>query len=187
LPAYDDIARIRNREDKNIVFKTDADTSLRDFYWRYARGIEKYDATKFDVTIPAFKPESLTAEEKQKYAGKNMYELSFSNKGGLPMPIIIEWNYKDGTKEIEKIPAQVWRYNESSVVKTFIKDKEVASVKLDPYRETADINEDNNKWNTIPAPSKFAIFKGRQDSGPRTGGNQSGNPMQKAEEKKKGF
>ena len=99
------------------------------------------------------------------------------------MPIIIEWTYKDGTKEVERIPAQVWRLNETKVVKSFIKDKEVASVKLDPFRETADINESNNSWNTIPEPSKFSIFKGRQ-SGPRAGGNQSGNPMQKAQEKK---
>ncbi len=184
-PAYDDIARIRNREDKKITFATDKDTSLQDFYWRYDRGLEKYDTTKFDITLPASTPEPLTAEEKAKYANKNMYEISFSNKGGLPMPIIIEWTYKDGTKEVEKIPAQVWRYDESNVVKTFTKNKEVASVKLDPYRETADINEANNSWNTMPAPSKFNVFKTRQTgSGPRRSAGQSGNPMQKAQEKK---
>jgi hypothetical protein len=183
-PAYDDIARIRNREEK-IQFAVDKDSSLQDFYYRYDRGLEKYDTTKFEVTIPGSTPEPLTAEEKAKYANKNMYEISFSNKGGLPMPIIIEWTYKDGTKEIEKIPAQVWRYNESKVVKTFTKDKEVASVKLDPHRETADINESNNSWNTISAPSKFNVFKTRQTGGgPRTGAGQQNNPMQKAQDKK---
>ena len=66
---------------------------------------------------------------------KNMYELTFSNKGGLVMPIIIEWTYKDGTKEIERIPAQVWRQNENKVVKTFIKNKEVASINWIRYRK----------------------------------------------------
>jgi hypothetical protein len=42
----------------------------------------------------------------------------------------------------------------------------------------------HNSWNTIPAPSKFTIFKGRQGAGPRGGGGQGGNPMQKAQEKK---
>ena len=56
------------------------------------------------------------------FADKHFYELSFSNKGGLVMPIIIEWTYADGTKEIERIPAQVWRLNEKKVVKTFMKD-----------------------------------------------------------------
>jgi hypothetical protein len=100
------------------------------------------------------------------------------------MPIIIEWTYKDGTKEIDRIPAQVWRLNENKVVKTFIKDKEVASIKLDPYRETADINESNNSWNTIAEPSRFSIFKQSMGGGRRGGGGQSGNPMQKAQEKK---
>ena len=99
------------------------------------------------------------------------------------MPIIIEWTYKDGTKETERIPAQVWRLNETKVVKSFIKDKEVASIKLDPLRETADINESNNSWNTIAEPSKFSVFKGRQ-GGARGAGGQAGNPMQKAQEKK---
>ena len=183
-PAYDDISKIRNRGDKNIVFQTDKDTSLRDFYWRYGRGLEPYDTTKYAVTMPARSQEELTAEEKAEYGNKNMYELTFSNKGGLVMPIIIEWTYEDGTTEVEKIPAQVWRLNENKVVKTFIKDKEVSSIKLDPFRETADIDESNNSWNTIAAPSKFTIFKGRQGGGPRGGGGQDGNPMQKAQEKK---
>ncbi|MEO6612940.1 MAG: M1 family metallopeptidase [Chitinophagaceae bacterium] len=183
VPTFDDISKIRNREDKNIVFKTDTDTSTRDFYWRYDRGIEPYDSTKYDLTLPANQSEGLTDAEKQKYAGKNMYELTFSNKGGLVMPIIIEWTYKDGTKEVERIPAQVWRLNENKVVKTFIKDKEVASIKLDPLRETADINESNNSWNTIAEPTRFSVFKGRQ-GGARGGGGQAGNPMQKAQDKK---
>ncbi len=184
LPAYDDISKIRNRDDKSIIFQTDADTSLRDFYWSYAREIEPYDTAKFDGKLPAMKQEVLSDTEKEKYGSKNMYEITLSNKGGLVMPIIIEWTYKDGTKEIDKIPAQVWRLNESKVIKTFIKDKEVASIKIDPYRETADINEANNSWNTMPEPSKFTIFKGRLGGGPRGSGGQAGNPMQKAQEKK---
>ncbi|MBP6417546.1 MAG: M1 family metallopeptidase [Chitinophagaceae bacterium] len=183
-PVYDDISKIRNREDKKIVFQTDKDSSLRDFYWRYGRGLEPYDTTKYAVTIPARTQEELSSEEKAKYGNRNMYELTFSNKGGLVMPIIVEWTYKDGTTEVEKIPAQVWRLNENKVVKTFIKDKEVASIKLDPFRETADIDESNNSWKTIAAPSKFTIFKGRQGGGPRGGGGQEGNPMQKSLEKK---
>ncbi len=184
VPSFDDISKIRNRDDKKIIFQTDVDTSIRDFYWRYARGIEAYDTSKYSVTIPGSKPDGLTEAEKEKYGNKNMYELTFSNKGGLVMPIIVEWTYKDGTKEIDRIPAQVWRQNENKVIKTFIKDKEVASVKLDPLRETADINESNNSWNTIPEASKFSIFKGRQGGGARGGGGQTGNPMQKAQEKK---
>jgi hypothetical protein len=188
VPTFDDISKIRNRADSSIVFATDADTSNRDFYWRYARGLEPYDSTKMEVRIPASKPEGLSPEEKQQYGGKHVYEITCSNKGGLVMPLIIEWTYKDGTKEVDRIPAQVWRLNEKQVIKSFIKDKEVASIKLDPLRETADINPNNNGWNTMPEPSRFTMFKQGQGAGRRGGGGQAGNPMQRAQEKdKKGF
>ena len=185
--SFEDISKLRNRTDTTIVFATDADTTLRDFYWRYARGLEPYDTSRREVTMGGGSPESMTEEEKAKYASLHQYELTFSNKGGLIMPIIIEWTYKDGSKETEKIPAQVWRLNEKKVIKSFVKEKEVASIKLDPMRETADIDESNNSWRNIPAPSRFTVFKQGQMGGRRSGGGQAGNPMQRAQEAKKGF
>src|SRR5438309_859643 len=38
--AFEDVSKIRNRTDSSISFLTDRDTSLRDFYWKYDRGIE---------------------------------------------------------------------------------------------------------------------------------------------------
>jgi len=176
---FEDISKIRNKEDKNIVFETDKDTSLRDFYWKYDREMEKWDSTKYPVLQRA-QTEALDQDGQAKYGNKNLYEITFSNKGGLVMPIIIEWTYKDGTKEVERIPAQVWRQNEKKVIKTFMKDKEVASIKLDPYKETADIDEANNTYGDIKPPSKFKVFKQKQITAPPTGIN----PMQKANEKK---
>jgi hypothetical protein len=181
----DDLSKQRNRADKNIVFLVDADTTLRDFYWRYARGIEPYDNTKYKVTPVVNTPEVMDDATKAKYAKVNLYEISFSNKGGLVMPLIIEFTFEDGTKQVERVPAQVWRLNENSVVKLFITTKKATSIKLDPYRETADIDESNNTWPKLDSsePSKFAIFKARASAGR----NQSSgiNPMQKAMENKK--
>ena len=179
--SFEDVSKIRNRQDNKVTFATDADTTLRDFYWKYDRNIVPYDSAKYAVPQMS-NVTALDDASKAKYENKHFYELSFSNKGGLVMPIIIEWTYTDGTKEIERIPAQVWRLNEKKVVKTFMKDKEVASVRLDPMRETADIDESNNSWNTMPTASKFQIFKARQLA---RGQSPTGvNPMQKAAEKK---
>ncbi len=178
LNKYEDISKIRNREDKNIVFATDADTSLRDFYWKYARGLVAVDTTPF-VLEPQSNRESMTKEEKIALAGnKKFYELTFSNKGGLVMPLIIEWTYADSTKEVDRIGVNVWRKNEQKVVKTFMKNKDVVAIRLDPYRETADINEQNNLWPSVTVNSKFQLFKTKGSANPRgaRGGN---NPMQK--------
>ena len=178
LNDFDDISKIRNRDDKRITFETDADKSLRDFYWNYARGLAKVDSTPFEITIPAQEADDYTEAERFHIAGsKNLYELTFSNKGGLVMPIIIEWTFKDGSKEIDRIPVQIWRKNEEKVIKTFMKDKEVVSIQLDPLRETADIDTKNNTWGIVAKPSKFQLFK-NAGRGPRGAGG-GVNPMQK--------
>jgi hypothetical protein len=132
-------------------------------------------------TVPA-EVEKVDAATAQQVSNKHFYQLSFSNKGELVMPIILEWSYADGTKEVERIPAQIWRYNEKAVTKTFIKDKLVTGIRLDPFKETADINEANNHWGNVPqTPSRFQVFKAKQNT---SRGQSTGiNPMQKAKEK----
>jgi hypothetical protein len=94
-----------------------------------------------------------------KLENKNLYEVTLSNKGGLVMPVIIEWTYKDGTKEIDRIPAEIWRVNENKVTKVFAKEKEVASVTVDPQKETSDISPDDNVFPRVTQPSKFDELK----------------------------
>ena len=95
------------------------------------------------------------------------------------MPIIVEWTFKDGTKETDRIPAQIWRKNENKVTRVFLKNQEVASIKLDPMRETADINEKNNSWPAVESAGTFQLFKARS-RGARGGGGGGVNPMQRA-------
>jgi len=176
--AFEDISKVRNREDKRIVFYTDQDKNARDFYWSYARGTVKVDSTPTKMEFGR-QIEQLPAAEQAKYAGKYFYEVNFSNKGGLIMPVIVEFTYKDGTKKLDRIPAQIWRHNEKNGSKFYVEDKEVASIKLDPMRETADIDESNNVWGGEAKPSKFQLFK--QSGATAARGQSVGtNPMQKA-------
>jgi hypothetical protein len=116
----------------------------------------------------------MTKEEKlEKYGNKNYYELQFSNKGGLVMPIIIEWTFADGTKEVERVPVEIWRKNEDKVTKVFVKNKEVTAIILDPYKETADIDEANNSFPVREIPTRFQLFKQHKYQ-------EKLNPMQKA-------
>ncbi|MDH4089875.1 MAG: M1 family metallopeptidase [Cyclobacteriaceae bacterium] len=95
----------------------------------------------------------------QKLQDKNIYEVTLTNKGGLVMPVIIEWTFKDGTKEIDRIPAEVWRLNEQKITKVFVKQKEVSNIVLDPNRELTDIDMQDNVFpKTLPA-TKFDAFK----------------------------
>ena len=181
VPAFDDISKVRNRADKSIVFLTDSDTSLRDFYWRYDRGIEPYDTAAKQPAMNFGAPEALTEAEKAKYTDVNLYEITFLNKGGLVMPIIVEFTFADGTKETQKLSAQIWRKNENKVTSVFLTNKKAVSIQLDPMRETADIDESNNRWPNVLAPSKFTMFKMK---GFGRGQSIGLSPMQNAQNKK---
>ncbi|MFY7653204.1 MAG: M1 family peptidase, partial [Chitinophagaceae bacterium] len=155
---------------------------LRDFYWKYDRGIVAYDSTAKIATPAVAAPDVLSEEEAAKYADVHLYEVTFSNKGGLVMPLIVEFTFEDGTKEVERISAQIWRKNEQKVTKLFMTRKKATSIKLDPMRETADIDEKNNTWpSSNTQPSKFAIFKSRMGGG--RGQSAGGNAMQALQNK----
>jgi len=76
----------------------------------------------------------------------NYYQLDLSSPGGLVMPVILEFEYADGTKETHRIPAEIWKMNHKKVSKLFISEKELVRVVLDPTLETADIDRSNNYW-----------------------------------------
>ncbi len=101
-------------------------------------------------------------EIRAQLADKNIYELTLKNKGGLVMPVIVEWTYADGTKEIDRIPAEIWRHNESEVKQTFLKTKEVVNIAIDPNLELADVNMENN---TFPRPVEASRFDSFKDDG----------------------
>lgn len=171
---FESISKLRNRE-SGMKFLVDVDTTLRDFYYHYKPEVKTAVEKKPVNYYENYEPLSDSALAALK--GKYMYELYFTNKGGAVSPLIIQWNYKDGTSEVDRVNAYVWRKNEKNVVKTYAKEKEVASILLDPYKETCDINEKNNTWNMKQAPDRFDVFKTKSvGRGQSTGGN----PMQKA-------
>lgn len=94
-----------------------------------------------------------------KLEGKNLYEVTLVNTGGLVSPVVIEWTFKDGSKEIERIPAEIWRTNEVQVKKVFLKEKEVVNMVVDPNLETADTNTRDNVFPKKASESKFDQIK----------------------------
>jgi Peptidase family M1 domain len=173
---YEHISRIRNKQ-SGMKFLVDTDTLLRDFYYYYQP--EKEEGKQV-IENRYSNLEKLTVEDYKQYEGKYIYELYFTNKGGLVMPIILQWNFKDGSSEIDRINAYIWRKNEKNVVKAFIKDKEVESIVLDPYLETSDIDTKNNQWPVAGSTSRFELFKNKVTV---RGGNNANNPMQKSKNK----
>lgn len=171
-PTY----KIRNRQDSLQQLVT-TDTSLQDFYYRNRQAAANPTAAQRGRGGADMLRDT---ENLAKWADKNYYQLTFSNRGGMIMPLVIEWTFKDGTKQVEYIPAEIWRLNENEVTKVFIKEKEVTAVRLDPYKETADINEENGMWPIRDLPTRLELFK-TAPAGAR-GASTGGNPMQRAQQ-----
>ena len=93
------ITRRRNADTKSWA---ERDPKLHDFYHSY----DPYKTTILDV------------EDFERYKKKmgddydlidpklNYYQIDLSNRGELIMPVILEFEYTDGSKEVQRIPAE---------------------------------------------------------------------------------
>ena len=97
---------------------------------------------------------------KKSKKSKFHYEITYNKPGGLVMPIIVQFSYKDGTTERKVYPAQIWRLNDKEITKVFSSDKEVSKITIDPNQETADVDTSNNSW-PKEQNNKFEEFKNK--------------------------
>ena len=132
------------------------DPSIDDFYAK--RDIYKKDTLddlEYQELLKSLSPE----EKKLLHKNLEFYELTFSNKGGLIMPLIIRFTMADGSDKLYRIPAEIWKINEKEVSKVFIFDQTITAVRLDPYLETADVDLENNCWPQQSFPTRYKLFK----------------------------
>ncbi|MBB6005665.1 M1 family metallopeptidase [Arcicella rosea] len=161
------MSNIRNKTDipKTVV---EENPDMRDFYNTYDKfATSDADKKRFEQTMAG-----LNEEEKSLVQGnKNFYVLNVKNVGGLPMPVIVKANYEDGTSEVFRYPAEIWRLNDKEIKKVIPTDKKVTKWTLDPFFEIADIDTKSNVFPREPEePTRFQVFKQSRQSQP--------NPMQ---------
>ena len=162
---------ISNQRNKDIVTYREIDKGLEDFYTSY----DRYKATEKEIKKYEKFNKNLNEDEKEILKkNQHFYEIKFSNIGGLVMPIILNFSFKDNSNEVIKIPAEIWKKNDLEISKVFAFDNEVTQIELDPFMETADTDRSNNFWPQQLEASKFELYKykNRRD-------RPSNNPMKK--------
>ena len=113
-------------------------------------------------TLKEFMMDTMTADERYKVEEpKFFYQVTFDKPGGIPMPLIVEYTYADGTKENVTYPPEIWRKNDAEVSRVISSDKELVGIVVDPKLETADIDTTNNSWPIKDEKSDFDQFKER--------------------------
>ncbi len=116
----------------------------RNSYNSFLNGLEDWERTALDRAV----------EEDMNY-----YLLEFSNIGGLVMPIILQVEYVDGSKEEIRYPAETWRRYPHSIKKLLVREKDIQNIVIDPMRETADADIENNFYPRRIIPSRIESFK----------------------------
>ncbi|MDA9773386.1 M1 family metallopeptidase [Saprospiraceae bacterium] len=167
------ISKQRNEKEIKETY-AEKDPTLNDFYNTY----DPLNPTSLDEQAYKKYLKSIGEEEKNFLKeDQNFYELSFTNKGGLVMPIIFQFEFTDGSTEVVRIPAEIWHKGQTTVSKVFKRKKEVRRVILDPFLETADVDRTNNYFPPETEMDQFELFKRRSFDRP--------NSMQKAKKVKK--
>ncbi len=90
---------------------------------------------------------------------KYIYEVTYEKPGGIPMPLIVEYTYADGSTENITYPPEIWRKNDKEVSVVISSEKELTNIVVDPKAETADINPTNNSWPRKEQKSDFDKMK----------------------------
>jgi hypothetical protein len=162
---------LSQQRNRSIPKRTDQFPSLRDFYNTYDQlVVTEKDREEYQRFLS-----TLTERQKELVrSGLNFYVIELKNIGGLVMPVIFEIEYVDGSKEELRIPADIWRYNNSTVSKLIMTQKEIRYLTLDPHLETADVDLSNNYFPRRPVKTRFQLFRDQQAAP---------NPMQQQERK----
>ena len=86
------------------------------------------------------------------------------------MPIILEIEYFNGSRETRHYPAEIWRQSSDKVSKLLITREPIRALRIDPRLQTADSNLANNVYPPEIQKSRFKLSEEDLDK----------NPMQKA-------
>jgi hypothetical protein len=149
------ISHIRNRQQIKAT-AVEKDKALIDFYDTHdPLKVTSEEKEKYDKYL-----KSLDTEEKKLLNSKdNYYEFTITNRGGMVMPVILRLEYADGSEEIVRIPAEIWRRDNDQVTKVITTKKAIKHILMDPYLETADVDTNNNHWTIRGKPGYFKVKK----------------------------
>ncbi|ALT00228.1 M1 family metallopeptidase [Lacimicrobium alkaliphilum] len=151
----------RNRQEGELWIERNPDVS--DFYDEHDRfTVTNKERNQYRKFLAGLEDWERKAFERAVSEDRNYYVMEFSNQGGLVMPIILQLEYADGSEEIMRIPAEIWRRSPRAVKKLIVTDKELEQVTVDPRWETADVDVENNHYPRRIIPSRVEAYKAKK-------------------------
>ena len=175
--------RLFQKRNKSLPKRVEAFPELKDYYNEYDElEVTEKDRKSYEKFI-----KGLSAKEKELLGNEgNFYLVNLKNNGGLVMPVILKVTYEDDTTQEIRLPAQIWRRNPDEVSKMIFTKKKLAKLELDPHREIADVDIENNYYPRRIQKSTFGLSKSSKPGNPlRDKRKEEAEAKKKADAKKK--
>lgn len=117
--------------------------------------INKLNALQFKEMANEVNPEDFKQIKELKALSQNnkdlkdptyFYEVVYNRPGKLIMPLLVTFEFEDGSKEEVRYPYMMWRLNEDNLTKFYGFEKPLKKIIIDVNEETADVDTSNNVW-----------------------------------------
>jgi len=174
--------RLFQRRNKPLAKRVDAFPELKDFYNEY----DELEITEKDRESYEKMLKGLSDKEKALLKEKrHFYKIDLKNHGGLVMPVIIKATFEDESTEEFRLPAQIWRRNPEAVSKMLVTEKKIEKIEIDPHRETADVDIENNFYPRRIREHQFRLSKSTRPGNPLRDKKKEEEKRKQEEQKKK--
>ena len=154
----------RNREEGRKLW-IERNPDVTDFYDKHDRfTVTNKDRNAYSKKVAEFDEWERVALKRALKEDANYYLVTFSNRGGLVMPILLTIEYERGKPETMYIPAEIWRRNTEKVTKLIVTDRKrvIKSITVDENWETADVDVSNNHYPRRIEQSRIEAYKSKK-------------------------
>ena len=178
----DEPKRLFQNRNKSLPKRVDSFPELKDFYNEFDElEITDKDREAYEKMLKGLSDkEKALLEEK-----RHFYKIDLKNNGGLVMPVVIKATFEDDTTQEFRLPAQIWRRNPEAVSKMLVTEKKIAKLEIDPNRETADVDIENNFYPRRIREHQFRLSKPSKSGNPLRDKKKAAEKAKRDEEKRK--
>jgi hypothetical protein len=174
--------RLFQNRNKSLPKRVDSFPELKDFYNEF----DELEITDKDREAYEKMLKGLSDKEKALLKEKrHFYKIDLKNNGGLVMPVVIKATFEDESTEEFRLPAQIWRRNPEAVSKMLVTEKKIAKIEIDPHRETADVDIENNFFPRRIREHQFRLSKPSKAGNPLRDKKKAEEQAKREEEKRK--
>ena len=143
--------------------RADKHQHLQDWYYSF----DPYKATDEEIEEYDEKFEKLEEWQKELLRVSELaYVVSVENVGGMPMPLVLHVEFKNGMSRRLDIPVEIWRYGDKVVKIPFLSDKEVVRIILDQDNAFGDSDLDNNVFPPNIEEGRFKLKPKKEKPNP---------------------